>query len=109
MSGEMDEEETIEVSVVTDSNIVNKVTFFLGIPIIVVFGWLNNKYMSIFSVEHNGHRLVVIYFGICPVVKNDRLRITGVMIYGGKVGVYGMIMQAYSVENLDSGDIYERV
>lgn len=105
----MYEEETIEVSAVTDSNIVNKVTFFLGIPLVIVFGWLNNKYMSIFSVEHNKHRLVVVYYGVCPVIKNVKLRITGVMTYGGKLGIYGMVMQAITIENFDTGDIYEKV
>ncbi|WP_406657199.1 hypothetical protein V7O62_01225 [Methanolobus sp. ZRKC2] len=109
MNRKMYEEETIEAYASTDSNIVNKVTFFLGIPLIIVFGWLNNKYMSIFSVEHNEHRLVIVYHGICPVVKSDRLRITGVMTYGGKLGIYGMVMQAITIENIDTGDIYEKV
>jgi hypothetical protein len=103
------EEETIETYAVTDSSIVNKVSSFLGIPIIIVFGWLKSKYMSIFSVEHNEHRLVVIYQGICPVIRNDRLRVTGVMGYGGKLGVYGMVMHAYKIENRSTGDIYERI
>lgn len=105
----MGEEETIEVYAATDSNIINRLTSFLGIPFIIVFGWLNNKYVSIFSVEHNKHRLIILYSGICPVVKNDRLRITGKMEYGGKVGVDGMIMKARNIENLNSGDIYEKV
>jgi hypothetical protein len=105
----MGEEKTIEAYVVTDSNIVNRLTSFLGIPFIIVFGWLTNKYVSVFSVEHNDHRLVVLYSGICPVIKNDRLRITGKMSHGGKIGVYGMIMTAYNIENLDTGDIYEKI
>lgn len=105
----MDEEETIETYAITDSNIINRVTSFLGIPIIIVFGWLNNKYVSVFSVDHNEHRLVVLYPGICPVLRNDRLRIKGKMDYGGKVGVYGMIMKACSIEVLDTGDIYEKI
>ena len=105
----MDEEETIEAYAVTDSDIVNRVTSFLGIPFIIVFGWLNNKYVSIFSVDHNEHRLVVLYSGICPVLRNDKLRITGRMEYGGKVGVYGMLMKAYNIENLSTGDIYENI
>ncbi|MDY0387272.1 MAG: hypothetical protein RBT65_09115 [Methanolobus sp.] len=105
----MNEEETIEANAVTDSSIVNRLTSFLGIPFIIVFGWLNNKYVSIFSVEHNNHRLIILYSGICPVVKNDRLRITGKMGSGGKIGIQGMIMKAFTIENLSSGDIYEKV
>ncbi len=30
------------------------------------------------------------------------------MEYGGKVGVNGMIMKAHNIENLNSGDIYEK-
>ena len=74
MHPESYEEEAIETYAVTDSNIVSKVSSFLGVPIVIVFGWLKNKYMSIFSVEHDKHRLVVIYQGICPVIRNDRLR-----------------------------------
>jgi hypothetical protein len=99
---------TIEACALTDSNIVNKATFFLGIPIIIVFGWLNNKYMSIFSVDHNDHRLVIVYSGICPVVRNDSLRIKGSMTNGEKLGILGKIMQAHRIENLDTGDVYEK-
>jgi len=109
MHGEIYKEETIETYAVTDSSILNKVSSFLGIPIIIVFGWLSNKYMSIFSVDHNKQRLVVIYQGICPVIRDDRLRITGVMEDGGKLGVYGMVMHAYSIENLITGDTYENI
>jgi hypothetical protein len=105
----LNEEETIEAYAVTDSNIVSRVSSFWGIPIIIVFGWLNIKYVSVFSVEYNNHRLVVLYSGICPVIKNDRLRITGKMGYGEKIGVNGMIMTAYNIENLDTGDIYEKI
>lgn len=42
-------------------------------------------------------------------MKNDRLRITGKMECGGKVGVNGMIMKARNIENLNSGDIYEKI
>ncbi len=104
----MDKTETIEAYAVTDSNIVNKTTFFLGIPLIIVFGWLNNKYMSVFSVDHNDHRLVIVYSGICPVVRNDSLRIKGSMANGEKLGIHGMMMQAYSIENLDTGDMYHQ-
>jgi hypothetical protein len=31
------------------------------------------------------------------------------MEYGGKVGVYGMLMKAYNIENLSTGDIYENI
>ncbi|WP_292466200.1 hypothetical protein [Methanolobus sp.] len=59
-----------------------------------MFGWLTNKYVSIFSVEHNNHRLVVLYSGICPVLRNDMLRRNGKMDHGGKIGILGMIMKA---------------
>jgi hypothetical protein len=31
------------------------------------------------------------------------------MGYGEKIGVNGMIMTAYNIENLDTGDIYEKI
>lgn len=103
----MPEEEIIEAYAVTDANITYKTRSFWGIPIIIVIGWIKTKYVSIFSVEHNNHRLVVLYYGICPVIRNDKLRITGLMEYGGNVGICGKVMVAYRIENLTSGDIYE--
>ncbi|WMW24701.1 hypothetical protein RE474_11515 [Methanolobus sediminis] len=105
----MNEEETIEAYAVTDSNIIYRISYFWGIPIIIVFGWLKNKYVSIFSVEHDAHRLVVLYYGICPVVRNDRLRIAGSIEYGGNIGINGKVMIAYKIENLSTGDTYEKV
>lgn len=105
----MPEEKTIEAYVSTDSNINYRTTSFWGIPIIIFIGWIKNKYVSIFSVEHDERRLVVLYYGICPVLRNDRLRIAGLMDHGGNVGVSGTVMVAYRIENLNTGDIYESV
>ncbi|SFM20370.1 hypothetical protein [Methanolobus profundi] len=103
----MPEERTIEAYAVTDANITYRTRSFWGIPIIIVIGWIKTKYVSIFSVEHEEHRLVVLYNGICPVARDDRLRIIGDMDHGKNVGISGMVMVAYRIENLNTGDIYQ--
>ncbi len=40
--------------VLADSRIYERMTSFLGIPIIIVFGWVWGKYESIFSIEYEG-------------------------------------------------------
>lgn len=51
----------IESEALTDSRICEKETSFIGIPIILVFGRLWGKYESIFSIEHDGSAVVVLY------------------------------------------------
>ncbi|WP_340818674.1 hypothetical protein [Methanolobus sp. WCC4] len=104
----MSEENIIEAHAVTDANITYRQRYFWGIPIFIVIGWIKTKYVSIFSVEHEGHRLVVLYDGICPVARDDRLHITGIMDHGGNAGICGMVMVAYRIENMDTGDVYEK-
>lgn len=105
----MEDEKTIEVYAITDSNISYDPGYFAGIYLFfLVIGEIGSKHSSIFTVEYEGHRLPVIYSGICPVLKNDKLRITGKMQSGTKAGIQGQIMKASLIENMITGDIYHK-
>ena len=101
--------ETIEVDTeaTTDSRICEKITGFMGVPFILVFGSMWRKYESIFSVKYGGENIVVLHKGICLVSQNDKLRITGEWYKGEKIGIEKNVVVAHRVENMNSGIIFD--
>jgi hypothetical protein len=72
------EELGVETRAVVDSIVYERSSFFLGIPlIIVVFGGIASKHESIFSIEHEGKTVIVLYHGLCLVSAGDRLLVHG--------------------------------
>nr|WP_321498769.1 hypothetical protein [uncultured Methanolobus sp.] len=105
----LDEEVTIEAYAVTDSTIMIEPTAFGGIYLFhLTIGNIGTRHSTIFTVENGGHRLIVLYSGICPVLKNDNLRITGKMKDGKNAGIQGEVMKASCIEIIDTGDIYHK-
>ena len=86
--------------VVTGPNIFKVPGFFIGIPFFIVVGGISSKYESIFSIEYGGEEITIIYPGICSLLRNDMVKLTGTMIDGGKMGVHGKCMKACDVENM---------
>ena len=62
-------------------------SFFLGLPFIIVFGGIWSKYESVFSIEHEGKTVVVLYHGLCLVSAGDRLLTRGKWYKGKKLGI----------------------
>jgi len=102
------EEFGIEVRAVVNSRIYERPSFFLGIPFIVVFGGIESKYESIFSIEYAGKNVVVLYHGLCLISAEDRLLIRGKWYRGKKLGIQGNVVIAERVENLSSGIVFEK-
>ena len=98
-----------EVMAAVDSRIHERPSSFIGLPIIVVFGGIESKYESVFSVKHEGKAVVILYHGICIVSAGDRLLIRGKWYRGRKLGVREDIVVAARVENLSSGIVFEKV
>lgn len=105
-----DEAETFGVGAkaVVDSRIYERPSFFLGIPFIFVFGSIESKYESVFSIEHEGKIVVVFYHGLCLVSAEDRLLIRGKWYRGKKLGIQGNVVVADRIENLSSGIVFSR-
>ena len=97
----------VDAEATTDSRICEKITGFMGVPIILVFGGVWSKYESIFSVEYGGENIVVLYQGVCLVSKNDKLRITGEWHKGKKIGIEKNVVIASRVENMSSGIVFD--
>ncbi len=97
----------VDTEATTDSRICEKITWFMGIPLIFVFGGVWRKYESIFSVKYGGENIVVLYQGICLVSKNDKLRITGAWYAGKTVGVEKNVVVASRIENISSGIVFD--
>ena len=97
----------VDTEATTDSRICEKITGFLGVPLILVFGGVWRKYESIFSVKYAGKNIVVLYQGVCLVSKNDKLRITGAWYAGKTVGVEKNVVIASRVENISSGIVFD--
>lgn len=97
----------IESEVLVDSRTYERITSFLGIPFIIVFGWVWGKYESIFSIEYEGRSVVVIYPGICLVSKNDTLQITGNWYSGKKYKIKDDIIIANRIENKSAGLFFD--
>ena len=102
-----EDSEIVESEALTDSRISKTMTSFIGIPIFIVFGGLWGKYESVFSVKHGGGAVVVLYYGMCIVSKNDKLRIIGKWYNGKKVGIKGNFVIASRVENISSGIVFD--
>jgi hypothetical protein len=103
-----DEEFGTEARAAVDSRIYERPSFFLGAPFIFVFGGIGSKYESVFSIEHEGKTLVVLYHGLCLVSAEDRLRIQGKWYRGKKLGIQGNVVVAERVENVSSGVVFEK-
>ena len=103
-----DEEFGSEVMAAVDSRIYERPSSFIGLPFIVVFGGIWSKYESVFSIEHEGKTVVVLYHGLCLVSADDRLRIRGKWYRGKKLGVQGNVVVADRVENVSSGIVFEK-
>jgi len=101
------EQESVESKALTDSRICEKMTSFIGVPFILVFGGLWSRYESIFSIEYDGGAVVVLYPGMCLVSKNDELRIVGKWYRGKKVGIEGNFVVASRVENVSSNLVFD--
>ena len=102
------EEFGVEAKATVDSRIYERPSFFIGIPFFVVFGGIGSKYESMFSVEHEGKTVVVLYHGLCLVSAEDRLFIRGKWYRGKKLGVQGNVVVADRVENLSSGLVFSK-
>ena len=97
----------VDAEATTDSRICEKITGFLGVPLILVFGGVWRKYESIFSVKYGGENIVVLYQGICLVSKNDKLRITGEWYKGKTIGIEKNVVVAHRIENISSGIVFD--
>ncbi|WP_232308617.1 hypothetical protein [Methanosarcina lacustris] len=97
-----------EVMAAVDSRIYERPSFFLGVPFIFVFGGIWSKYESVFSIEHEGQTVVVLYHGLCLVSAEDRLLIRGKWYRGKQVGIQGNVVVANRVENVSSGIVFEK-
>ena len=51
--------------------------------------------------------MVVLYYGMCIVSKNDKLRIIGKWYNGIKVGMEGNFVIASRIENISSGIVFD--
>ncbi len=98
----------VETKATVDSRIYERPSFFLGLPFIIVFGGIGSKYESVFSVEHEGKTVVVLYHGLCLVSSEDRLLISGKWYRGKKLRIQGNVVVADRVENLSSGLIFSK-
>jgi hypothetical protein len=103
-----DEEFGTEARAAVDSRIYERPSFFLGVPFIFVFGSIESKYESVFSIEHEGKTVVVFYHGLCLISAEDRLLIRGKWYRGKKLGVQADVVVAERVENLSSGIVFEK-
>jgi hypothetical protein len=74
-----------EVMAAVDSRIHERPSSFIGLPIIIVFGGIESKYESVFSIKHEGKAVVILYHGICIVSAGDRLLIRGKWYRGGSL------------------------
>ena len=81
------EEFGTEARTVVDSRTYERPSFFLGVPFIFVFGSIESKYESVFSIEHEGKIVVVFYHSFCLVSAEDKLLIRGKW-YRGKSSEY---------------------
>jgi hypothetical protein len=102
------EEFGVEAKATVDSRIYERPSFFLGIPFIIVFGGIGSKYESVFSVEHEGKTVVILFHGLCLVSAEDRLLIRGKWYQGKRLGVQGNVVIADRVKNLSSGLIFTK-
>jgi hypothetical protein len=102
------EEFGAEARVAVDSRIYERPSFFLGLPFIIIFGGIWSKYESIFSIEHEGKTVVVLYHGLCLVSAGDRLLIRGKWYKGKKLGIQGNVVVADRIENLSSGILFSK-
>ena len=102
-----EDSEIVESEAMTDSRISKAMTSFIGIPFFIVFGGLWGKYESMFSVRHGEGAGVVVYYGMCIVSKNDKLRIIGKWHNGKKVGIEGNFVIASRIENISSGIVFD--
>ena len=107
LSSQNEESEIVESEALTNSRISKTMTSFIGIPFIIVFGGLWGKYESMFSVRHGEGAVVVLYYGMCIVSKNDKLRIIGKWYNGKKVGIEGNFVIASRIENISSGIVFD--
>lgn len=107
LSSQNEESEIVESEALTNSRISKTMTSFIGIPFFIVFGGLWGKYESMFSIRHGGGAVVVLYYGMCIVSKNDKLRIIGKWYNGKKVGIEGNFVIASRVENISSGIVFD--
>ena len=102
------EEFGAEARAAVDSRIYERPSFFLGLPFIIVFGGIGSKYESVFSIEHEGKTVVVLYHGLCLVSAEDRLLIRGKWYKGKKLGIQGNVVVADRIENLSSGLLFSK-
>ncbi|MGA9187993.1 MAG: hypothetical protein WB014_05365 [Methanosarcina sp.] len=102
------EEVGAEARAAVDSRIYERPSSFLGLPFIIVFGGIGSKYESVFSIEHEGKNVVVLYHGLCLVSAEDRLLIRGKWYKGKKLGIQGNVVVADRIENLSSGLLFSK-
>ena len=97
-----------EARAAVDSRIYERPSVFLGLLFIIVFGGIGSKYESIFSIEHEGKTVVVLYHGLCLVSAGDWLLIRGKWYKGKKLGIQGNVVVADRIENLSSGILFSK-
>jgi hypothetical protein len=96
----------VESICLSDSRVYERPFFFIGVPLILVFGGLFSKYESIFSISYEGGTTLIMYHGLCLVSKDDKLNIKGKWYRGEKLGIQGNIVIAERIENLNSGLVF---
>lgn len=100
------EEVGVEAKAAVDSRTYERPSFFIGVPIVIVFGGIGNKYESVFSIEYEGKTVVVLYHGLCLISAGDRLLIHGKWYKGKKLGIQGNVVIADRIEDLSSGIVF---
>ncbi|WP_135606441.1 hypothetical protein [Methanococcoides sp. NM1] len=99
-------QEEFEGEVLGDSRVSEKAKFFIGIPLGLVFGKIFSRYESIFTVRGENRTVVVVYPGICPVSKDDKVRVFGTWYEGENVGIKGNFVRASRVLDESSGLVF---
>ncbi|AKB83935.1 hypothetical protein MSBR3_3357 [Methanosarcina barkeri 3] len=100
------EEFGVEAKAAVDSRTYERPSFFIGVPIGIVFGGIGSKYESVFSIEYEGKTVVVLYHGLCLISAGDRLLIHGKWYKGKKLGIQGNVVIADRIEDLSSGIVF---
>jgi hypothetical protein len=102
------EEFGVEAKATVDSRISERPSFLIGAIFILAFGGIGSKYESVFSVEHEGKALVVLFHGLCLVSAEDRLLIRGKWYQGKRLGVQGNVVIADRVKNRSYGLVFTK-
>lgn len=85
-------------------NVLLSFSVYLLLLFLEVYG-VNTR---VYSIEHEGKTVVVLYHGLCLVSAEDRLLIRGKWYKGKKLGIQGNVVVADRIENLSSGILFSK-